>query len=149
MEFYHGIDRPEKANIKDRGGRLCGHGGAGELQGHCREDARQDQLRHHPQRAGGSGGDGLSGAAPHLRRPGSLRQGLPALRQRTHGAPCAAGGGGREHPPLPHRENVSGGSGDGPSGPDGLQHGGLPRLCRGGPHPSGDGAAVRPHCRGR
>ena len=26
----------------------------------------RDQLRHHPQRAGGSGGDGLSGAAPHL-----------------------------------------------------------------------------------
>ena len=40
-------------------------------------------------------------------------------------------------------------SGDGPSGPDGLQHGGLPRLCRGGPHAGGDGAAVRPHCRGR
>ena len=31
----------------------------------------------------------------------------------------------------------------------GLQHGGLPRLCRGGPHAGGDGAAVRPHCRGR
>ena len=39
MEFYHGIDRPEKANIKDRGGRLCGRA-------RQRDRTARERMRH-------------------------------------------------------------------------------------------------------
>ena len=107
--------------------------GAGGLQGHRPEDAWQDQLRHHPQRAGGPDGDGLSGTAPHLRRTGPLRQGLPAVCQRADGAPVPEPGGGGKAQHLPGREAGGNGPGHGPGGPDGLVLCVLSRLRRGGP----------------
>ena len=51
---------------------------------------------HHPQRHGRSRGDGLSGAAPHLRRPRAHRQGLPLLRRSPRARAVGRGQGARD-----------------------------------------------------
>ena len=145
----YGLDRSEKANIEDRGGQLHQHRRAGGLQGHCGADARQDQLRHHPQRAGRSGGNGLSGAASHLGGTRAVRQGLPPVRQRADGAQGPVSRGDGQNQQRPVRPDEAGGSGHQSGGPDGVQLCGVSHLYGGGPPDRRHGAALRADRRGR